>query len=177
MTRSWNDVKSDLRDRGLTQPARVAEAKREMENEQRAYRLAQVRKSQARTQAEIAEAMGVTQVRVSKIERGDMMHTELGTLQAYIEAMGGRLRVIAEFGGALLVLSDGGSGQAGAPVPSATAAPETERVKRPEPAKKSAAVRSSARKATAKTATAAKRTAKSTVPVAPKRGKRTIPRN
>ncbi|NUP27874.1 MAG: helix-turn-helix transcriptional regulator, partial [Nocardia sp.] len=68
-----------------------------MEEVQRAYRLAQVRKSQARTQVEIADAMGVSQARVSDIERGDMSHTELGTLAAYVRAVGGHLRVIAEF--------------------------------------------------------------------------------
>jgi len=41
--------------------------------------------------------MGVSQSRVSSIERGEMSRTELGTLDAYVSAMGGRLRVVAEF--------------------------------------------------------------------------------
>jgi hypothetical protein len=42
--------------------------------------------------------MKVSQARVSKIERGDLAHTELGTLAAYVEALGGELRVVADFG-------------------------------------------------------------------------------
>jgi predicted XRE-type DNA-binding protein len=42
--------------------------------------------------------MHVSQARVSKIERGDLTHTELGTLTAYVEALGGTLRVVADFG-------------------------------------------------------------------------------
>jgi predicted XRE-type DNA-binding protein len=42
--------------------------------------------------------MHVPQVRVSNIERGELRRSELGTLQSYVEALGGHLRVIAEFG-------------------------------------------------------------------------------
>ncbi len=31
-------------------------------------------------------------------ESGDLSHTELGTLQAYVAALGGHLRIVAEFG-------------------------------------------------------------------------------
>ncbi|WP_245662717.1 helix-turn-helix domain-containing protein [Nocardia vermiculata] len=85
-------------------PAKLAAARQREEDAQRAYRLAQVRRSQAGTQAEIAEEMGVTQTRVSRIERGDIAHTELGTLETYIAAMGGRLRIVAEFGDDSLAL-------------------------------------------------------------------------
>ncbi len=30
--------------------------------------------------------------------RGDLSHTELGTLESYVEALGGKLRVVADFG-------------------------------------------------------------------------------
>lgn len=42
--------------------------------------------------------MGVSQARVSKLESGDLSHTELGTLQAYVAALGGQLHIVAEFG-------------------------------------------------------------------------------
>ena len=42
--------------------------------------------------------MGVSQARVSKLEGGDLSHTELGTLQSYVAALGGTLRIVAEFG-------------------------------------------------------------------------------
>lgn len=90
---SWKDVRS----RAKLSPAKLEQARQRELDAQRAFRLAQVRKHQDRTQEEIAKIMGVTQTRVSRIERGDMVHTELGTLEAYIAAMGGRLRVVAEF--------------------------------------------------------------------------------
>jgi len=49
-------------------------------------------------QADVAELMGVSQARVSKLESGDLTHTELGTLQSYVAALGGQLRIVAEFG-------------------------------------------------------------------------------
>jgi hypothetical protein len=42
-------------------------------------------------------SMKVSQARISKIEHGTLTHTELGTLESYVEALGGRLRVVAEF--------------------------------------------------------------------------------
>ena len=42
--------------------------------------------------------MGVSQARVSKLESGDLSHTELGTLQSYVAALGGNLRIVADFG-------------------------------------------------------------------------------
>jgi len=48
------------------------------------------------TQAEVAEAMGVFQQRVSAIESGAV--AELATLADYIRALGRELKVIADFG-------------------------------------------------------------------------------
>lgn len=62
-------------------------------------RLAEVRMAYSRArQADIAEVMGVSQARVSQLERGDLIRTELGTLHSYIAALGGTLRLHAEFG-------------------------------------------------------------------------------
>jgi transcriptional regulator with XRE-family HTH domain len=63
---------------------------------QSGQRLAEERKRHGLTQAQLAQAMGVTPGRVSQIERG-----ELATIDAvarYIEALGGRLDLIASFG-------------------------------------------------------------------------------
>ena len=72
--------------------------------EARAYRLAELRKARRLTQVEVASAMGVGQPRVSQIERGDLDTAELPTLRKYIEALGGRLRVVADFGDETLTL-------------------------------------------------------------------------
>src|SRR5690348_18391948 len=63
---------------------------------QSGQRLAEERKRHGLTQAQLAQAMGVTSGRVSQIERG-----ELATIDAvarYVQALGGRLDLIASFG-------------------------------------------------------------------------------
>jgi DNA-binding XRE family transcriptional regulator len=62
----------------------------------RAEYLTEMRKRVGLTQAEVAEAMGVSQQRVSAIENGAV--AELATLSDYIRALGGELKVIADFG-------------------------------------------------------------------------------
>ena len=62
----------------------------------RAEYLTDMRKKAGLTQAEVAEVMGVTQQRVSAIENGAI--AELATLADYIRAIGGELKVIADFG-------------------------------------------------------------------------------
>lgn len=66
--------------------------------EARAFQLAEVRREQDLTQQDVAGSMGVTAPRVSAIERGDVERVEISTLRAYVEALGGRLQVIADFG-------------------------------------------------------------------------------
>lgn len=98
MARSWGKVRQELADSGLLDEQRVAAARAEQEDAMRAYRLAEVRKSQGETQTSLAQQMHVSQARISRIEKGDLAHTELGTLESYIEALGGKLRIVAEFG-------------------------------------------------------------------------------
>jgi len=53
-----------------------------------------------------AKLMHVTQGRVSQIESGQLDSSELGTLRSYVEALGGTLRVVADFGDLSLTLAD-----------------------------------------------------------------------
>ncbi len=62
----------------------------------RAEYLTEMRKKAGLPQAEVADAMGVSQQRVSAIESGAVV--ELATLGDYIRALGGELKVIADFG-------------------------------------------------------------------------------
>jgi predicted XRE-type DNA-binding protein len=96
--RNWRDVKATAHERGLTDPVAVADAVHAQLTSVRAYRLADLRKAQKRTQRDIADQLAVAQSRVSAIENGDLAHTELGTVTAYVEALGGQLRVVADFG-------------------------------------------------------------------------------
>jgi len=75
----------------------MARAQEATDDHIRAWHLAQVRAEQDRTQEEVAQAMGVKQPRVSAIERGELDTVTLSTLRAYVRALGGTLRVIADF--------------------------------------------------------------------------------
>jgi DNA-binding XRE family transcriptional regulator len=90
----WEDVQREL----LTD-AEIAESD---ERAQRllaqvyAHRLAEIRKRRGMTQTAVAREMGVSQRRVSAIEHGEEQATR-ATLAAYVAALGGRLRLVAEF--------------------------------------------------------------------------------
>lgn len=57
--------------------------------------LRDLRKAMAKTQTQMAKKLGIGQEGVSRLEqRSDLM---LSTLRGYVEAMGGELRLIAEF--------------------------------------------------------------------------------
>src|SRR5580692_7411528 len=77
--------------------------------EQRAFRLAEMRRRLGITQADVATRMGITQGRVSAIEHARPGATELRTLAAYVEALGGRLEIIADFGDERLAFTEPGT--------------------------------------------------------------------
>jgi transcriptional regulator with XRE-family HTH domain len=57
--------------------------------------LAELRQGKALTQTKMSEALGIGQEGVSRLEkRSDLL---ISTLRGYVEAMGGRLRLIADF--------------------------------------------------------------------------------
>jgi hypothetical protein len=68
--------------------------------------LAEQRTRLGLTQAELARRMGVRQERVSAIERADLGATEVRTVADYVAALGGRLDVIADFGGERILLQN-----------------------------------------------------------------------
>ena len=57
--------------------------------------LREIRSARATTQAKLAKALKVNQAAVSKLERRTDMY--ISTLRSYVEAMGGRLDIIARF--------------------------------------------------------------------------------
>ena len=76
---------------------REAVAVRAAELVAREMSLRDLRKALAKTQAAMADRLGIKQENVSRIEqRSDMM---LSTLNNYLRGMGGRLRLVAEFAG------------------------------------------------------------------------------
>jgi DNA-binding XRE family transcriptional regulator len=91
---NWDDVQREL----LT-PEEIADSERRAQHllaEVYAHRLAEIRRRRGMTQADVAKQMGVTQRRVSAIEHG-AEQANRATLAAYVHALGGRLRLIAEF--------------------------------------------------------------------------------
>ena len=90
MARTLNDMIAGL---PLDQQREVeTQAERLIEEE---MTLRDLRKAHALTQERMAEALHISQDGVSRIEkRSDFL---LSTLRSYIEAMGGKLRVVVEF--------------------------------------------------------------------------------
>ena len=57
--------------------------------------LRELRRARSLTQLELAELMGVQQPAVARLERRADMY--VSSLRSYVEAVGGRLKIIAEF--------------------------------------------------------------------------------
>lgn len=71
----------------------VEAIKRDMWAEVRAYRLRELREQAAMTQVQLADALDVSQNRISRIENGDIERTQVDTLRRYVEAFGGKLHI------------------------------------------------------------------------------------
>lgn len=69
-----------------------------------AYVLREARKSCGLTQVELARSIGVSQNRVSRMENGDLATMGLDAIRRYVEALGGRLSMVAELPGGTVVL-------------------------------------------------------------------------
>jgi predicted transcriptional regulator len=67
--------------------------KQRMLDEVRAYQLRELREALGLTQVEVARALAVSQNRISRLEHGDIEHTQIDTLRRYVEAVGGQLHV------------------------------------------------------------------------------------
>jgi predicted XRE-type DNA-binding protein len=100
----WEEVRAELLPVVGGEEA-VARAREELRTWVRAYNLAEARKRRRLSQRDVAEAMGVTQGRVSQIEHGDVGTAEVDTLARYVEALGGRLRIVADFGDDLMQIA------------------------------------------------------------------------
>jgi predicted transcriptional regulator len=86
---SWSELKDELFDAG--DQADIAARADVLRAEVRAHRLAEVRKRQQATQTERAARMGVSQSRVSDIERGWSISTMVPA-SPYVKIRGGPIR-------------------------------------------------------------------------------------
>jgi DNA-binding XRE family transcriptional regulator len=68
----------------------------EMLDQARGWRLAELRKWREMTQEQVAARMGVSVARISQIEAGQVSTQDV--LARYVAALGGTLKLIADFG-------------------------------------------------------------------------------
>lgn len=68
----------------------------EMLGHAQGWRLAELRKRREMTQEQVANRMGISVARVSQIEAGDVSTQDV--LARYVAALGGTLKLIADFG-------------------------------------------------------------------------------
>jgi ribosome-binding protein aMBF1 (putative translation factor) len=91
----WETLERELHAAGVS-PAEIETGARELLARARGHQLAQARKQLGLAQKNIAGAMGVSVARVSQIEHGDV--TSFEVIARYVEALGGRLDLVADFG-------------------------------------------------------------------------------
>jgi DNA-binding XRE family transcriptional regulator len=96
----WSDVKAKSRTAdpraAEEQAAGKAAARERREAYVRGHQLAEMRTTAGVTQAELAEVLGVSQGRISKIEHGEI--SGMDVVRAYIAALGGSVDVVAWLG-------------------------------------------------------------------------------
>lgn len=97
---SWAEVKAKgqaLDPRSAAEQAADKKAARERrEAYVRGHQLAEMRKAAGLTQTQVAETLGVSQARVSKIEHGKISGIEI--IRAYVTALGGSVDLVAALG-------------------------------------------------------------------------------
>jgi DNA-binding XRE family transcriptional regulator len=99
--RKWDEVRAALVG-GREGEVRAAEE--QLRDQVRAYRLAEVRKARHLTQQQVASEMGVSTARVSQIEHGQVDRAAIRGLAGYVEALGGHLELVANFGDERIVI-------------------------------------------------------------------------
>ena len=103
--RSWRAVRTEAIAAGTLDEQRLAEDTTRLLNEVVAHRLTEMREQAGLSQRAVAERMGVSQARVSKIERGELDRTEVATIRSYVAAIGGEVEIVAKFGPERIVVA------------------------------------------------------------------------
>src|ERR1700684_2884573 len=91
----WEDLERQLHAAGVSAEEIEAGARRLLA-QSRGPQLAETPKQLSLGQKQIAAAMGVSVARVSQIEHGEV--TSFEVIARYVEALGGRLDLVADFG-------------------------------------------------------------------------------
>jgi predicted XRE-type DNA-binding protein len=77
----------------------IEEEKFRLLKQQRLFALRELRRLADKTQTEISKIMGVTQNRISKLERYELEKLELRTISAFAKALGGNLKIVVTIKG------------------------------------------------------------------------------
>jgi ribosome-binding protein aMBF1 (putative translation factor) len=91
----WEPLEEELHAAGVTAEEIQAGARRLLA-ENRGHQLAETRKQLGLAQKDIAAVLGVSIARISQIEHGEV--TSFEVIARYVEALGGRLDLVADFG-------------------------------------------------------------------------------
>lgn len=102
--RAYDDVRSLTEEFFPGQAAEIEHGAAALAARNRARTLAEERTRLGLTQTEVARRMGLPQDQVAAIERADAGTTDVRTLVSYVEALGGHLQLIADFGGDRITL-------------------------------------------------------------------------
>lgn len=97
--RGYDDTRSFVEEFFPGQAAEIDAGVSALVARNRAHTLAEQRARFGLTQTELAERMRVPREQVAAIERAEPGTTDVRTLAAYVEALGGRLEITAEFAG------------------------------------------------------------------------------
>jgi predicted XRE-type DNA-binding protein len=104
----WDTTLDERRrdDPGIDDPDWRAAARDARNARDVGYHLAQMRRQSGLTQAQVAQATGVSQARVSRMEHGDVERMQVESIAACVSAIGGHLRLVADFGQATTTFID-----------------------------------------------------------------------
>jgi len=120
MGRSWQEVKAGKERLDVESGRDVEEARSVARARTHAYivgfRLGELRERVGMTQTELASRMGVSQPRVSQLEKGELGQLEVDTVNRYVEALGGHLRIVADFDDHEVIVSSSEVDRGGIPV-------------------------------------------------------------
>ncbi len=90
-----SDLNEYLAKRGITEE-QMEQARATTRSYIDAHALREARNEGGMTQVQLAQAMGVSQNRVSRMERGDLATMSLDTIRRYVEALGGKVSLVAD---------------------------------------------------------------------------------
>jgi DNA-binding XRE family transcriptional regulator len=91
----WETLERELHAAGVS-PEEIQAGAQALLAQARGHKLAQTRKQLGLAQRDIAATMGVSIARISQIEHGEV--TSFEVIARYVEALGGRLDLVADFG-------------------------------------------------------------------------------